>query len=115
MAFSAIPGTASGIFVLRTMKAERLGQLLGDDVWDENLTLQIPRELFQIVLRYILRGEIDKETFKNKLNELSDPEIRADAMTLAQQFRQEGRQEILQANIMDVLEIRFRNVPGGLR
>lgn len=115
MAFDAIPGTASGVFVLRTMKAERLGQLLGDAVWDENLILRVPRELFLIVLRYILSGEIDKEVFKNKLSEISDPEIRADAMTLAQQFRQEGRQEILQANIREALEIRFENVPRGLR
>jgi len=119
MAFEAIPGTASGVFVLRTMKAERLGQLLGDAVWDENLILRVPRELFQIVLRYILSGEIDKEVFKNKLNEISDPEIRADAMTLAQQFRQEGRQEgrqeILQASIREALKIRFGNVPKALR
>lgn len=123
MAFEAIPGTASGVFVLRAMKAERLGELLGDAVWDESLILRVPRELFQIVLRYIVAGEIDKEVFKNKLKEISDPEIRANAMTLAQQLhqegreegRQEGRQEILQANILEALEIRFEEVPAGLR
>ncbi len=119
MAFEAIPGTASGVFVLRAMKAERLGELLGDAVWDESLILRVPRELFQIVLRYIVAGEIDKEVFKNKLKEISDPEIRANAMTLAQQLhqegRQEGRQEILQANILEALEIRFENIPSGLR
>jgi predicted transposase/invertase (TIGR01784 family) len=119
MSFEAIPGTASGIFVLRAMKAERLGELLGNAVWDENLILRVPRELFQIVLRYIVAGEIDKEVFKNKLKAISDPEIRANAMTLAQQLhqegRQEGRQEILQANILEALEIRFEEVPAGLR
>lgn len=37
MGFESIRGTASGILILRTMKAERLAQLLHEAVWDESL------------------------------------------------------------------------------
>jgi hypothetical protein len=60
MAFEAIPGTPGGILVLRAMKAQRLGRLLDDQVWDENLMKLTPLELLQRVLRYLLAADIDK-------------------------------------------------------
>lgn len=46
MAFETIPGTAAGVLVLRAMKAERLGRLLDEAVWDEELILRVPRKSF---------------------------------------------------------------------
>jgi hypothetical protein len=40
--FEAIVGTPAGIMILRTMKAERIGSLLADPVWDEELLSQLP-------------------------------------------------------------------------
>lgn len=115
MDYKDIPGTSAGIFVLRAMKAERLGELLENSVWEEELAIQVPQDLFLMVLRYILDADVDKEAFVTKLEELQEPEIRSKAMTLAQQFRQEGRQEGRQEYILEALELRFGNLPEGLR
>ena len=91
--FEDIRGTPAGILILRTMKAERLSQLLADPVWDESLIVQLPRETFELLLRYILAADIDKTAFVNKVQAIQHSPTRHRAMTLAQQFRQEGRQE----------------------
>jgi hypothetical protein len=33
------------------MKAERIGSLLADPVWDEELLSQLPRSVFELLLR----------------------------------------------------------------
>jgi len=126
MAFEAIPGTSSGRLVLRVMKAERVGQLLGDWVWDEELMADTPLQLLQMVLRYLVGADIDKSGFKIRMEGVRDPQTRAAAMSLAQQLRQEGRleghqegrQEGLlkgrQEDILEALELRFERVPVGL-
>ena len=91
--FDRILGAPAGILVLRTLKAERTGQLLGAEVWDEAL---IRRALatFEMILRYVYgQADVDKTAFARKVAALHSPTIRDAAMTLAQQFRQEGRQE----------------------
>ena len=121
--FDSLPGTPAGILILRVMKAERLTQLLHDSVWDENLISQIPLEMFEVLLRYILAADIDKEAFRDRLQQIKDPHTKASAMTLAHQLRQEGRQEghqegaiqSLRLSILVVLESRFERVPDGLR
>ncbi len=115
MEFEAIPGTASGVLVLRVMKAERLGRLLDEAVWDEQLIVRVPREILQMVLRYILGADIDKEAFETRVMGIDDPETRSAAMTLAQRYHQEGRQEGRQEDVLEALAIRFTQVPEGLR
>jgi len=72
-----------------------------------------------LLIRYILDADIDKADFDRKVASVSNLDLRSNAMTLAQQFRQEGRQEgrmiILQENVIDALDIRFGEVPQGLR
>ena len=121
--FEAIRGTPAGILTLRVMKAERLSKLLDDVVWDEALFLRVPREMIELLIRYILDADIDKADFDRKVASVSNLDLRSNAMTLAQQFRLEGRQEgrqegrviILQENVIDALDIRFGEVPQGLR
>lgn len=119
MAFDAIPGTASGIYVLRAMKAERLGRLLDPPMWDLKIIKATHEDLLLMVLRFMYEKEIDKTAFSRKVEEISDPQIRATAMTLAQQFRQEGLQEGqhkgLQQAVLEELAIRFGVVPEGLK
>lgn len=127
MTFESIPGTAAGVLVLRAMKAERLGRLLDEVVWDEELILKVPREIFQLVLRFILGADLDRESFETRLKEIRDPETRTNAMTLAQRYYQDGRQEgrkegrqegLLRGRQEDVLEalaIRFDELADGLR
>ncbi len=103
MDFESMRGTPTGVLILRAMKAERLNQLLHEAVWDESLMVQVPREMFEMLLRYILDADIDKTAFMHKVEAIHNPQARTNAMSLAEQFRQEGlekgRQEGLQTGI----------------
>lgn len=80
-----------------------------------------------MLIRYILDADIDKTAFDRRVVQVISPSIRKTAMTLADQYReeglqkgrQEGRQEgqllARQAAVIDTLEIRFHHLPGGLR
>ena len=69
-------------------------------------------------MRYILDRDLDKPAFRRKLKTLRNPKLSKNAMSLAEQFRQEGRQEGLifskQQAILEALEIRFQRAPEGL-
>ena len=127
MPFEKILGTPMGILTLRALKAEKLQALLDDPVWDESLLIQLPAASFEMLMRYILDRDLDKPAFRRKLKTLRNPKLSKNAMSLAEQFRQEGirkgrqqgRQEGLifskQQDILEALEIRFNRVPEGLR
>ena len=127
MPFEKILGTPMGILTLRALKAEKLQALLDDPVWDESLLIQLPSVSFEMLMRYIFDRDLDKPAFRRKLKTLRNPKLSKNAMSLAEQFRQEGirkgrqqgRQEGLvlanQAAILEALEIRFNRVPEGLR
>jgi len=120
--FDKILGTPMGILTLRALKAERIGALLDDTVWDEPLLTQLPPFAIEMLLRYILRADIDKDQFLRKVKNITNPSIQSSIMTLEQQFRQEGRQEghqegqifSKQQAVIEVLETRFEQVPEGL-
>jgi predicted transposase YdaD len=128
--FDAIRGTPAGIMIMRTMKAERAAKLLADPVWDESLLVRIPRETFELLIRYILNADIDMDAFDGRVKSIQQSETRFTAMTLADQLRedglqkglqkgrQEGRQEgqivAQQTAVIEALEIRFGQVSQGL-
>ncbi len=116
--FESIAGTPAGIMILRILKAERSGDLLADPVWDESLLDLLPRLIFEMLLRYILHADIDKGDFDNRISRFQNAGTRNAAMSLAEQLRQEGRQEGhlagRQEAILAYLEIRFGPVPQGL-
>lgn len=92
--FTEITGTSLGTLTLRVLKAERTGDLMSDLVWDEALLLDLTPSHMERILRYIVGvGEFDKTTINRKLNTLKTPAIKDNAMTIAEQYRQEGRQE----------------------
>ena len=86
-------------------------------------------------MRYILDRDIANPAFRRTLKTLRNPQLSKNAMSLAEQFRQEGRQEghqegrqeghqegrqeglifSKQQDILEALEIRFQRVPEGLR
>jgi hypothetical protein len=87
-------------------------------VWDESLLDLIPRLIFEMLLGYILRADIDKDDFDNKIKAFQKTDTRTTAMSLAEQLRQEGhlagRQEGRQEAVLSNLQIRFGPVPHGL-
>ena len=135
MAFDQIPGTPAGILALRALKAARLGRLLDDAVWDEELIRQVPPELLHRLFRYIFSADIDNQAFLMKIASIKNAETRSTAMTLAQRFHREGQEEGLrqgrqegrlqglalgrttawQEAVVSVLATRFASVPDGLR
>ncbi|MEI8292380.1 MAG: Rpn family recombination-promoting nuclease/putative transposase [bacterium] len=138
MPFEKILGTPMGILALRALKAEKLQALLEDPVWDEGLLIQLPAASFEMLMRYILDRDLDKPAFRRKIQTLSNSKLSQNAMSLAEQFRQEGREETRslaeqfrregrqegrqeglifskQQDILEALEIRLERVPEGLR
>jgi predicted transposase/invertase (TIGR01784 family) len=142
MPFEKILGTPMGILTLRALKAEKLQALLDDTVWDESLLIQLPSASFEMLMRYILDRDLDKPAFRRRLKTLRNPKLSKNAMSLAEQYRQEGREETRslaeqfrqegirkgrqeghqeglifskQQDILEALEIRFQRVPEGLR
>jgi len=125
--FDKILGTPAGILTLRALKAEKLGELLGTAVWDELLLVELSAEAFERLMRYIFNADIDKPAFSAKLEKITHQSLNQKAMTLAEQFRQEGRQEgqqegrqegiviSKQQDIIEALEIRFDYLPEGMK
>ncbi|MFM8766191.1 MAG: Rpn family recombination-promoting nuclease/putative transposase [Spartobacteria bacterium] len=125
--FDKIIGTPMGILALRALKAEKLQALLDDPVWDEALLVQANPAFFEMLMRYILDRDLDKPAFHERLKSLNNPKLSKNAMSLAEQFRQEGIEEghqkgrheglifSKQQDILEALEIRFERVPEGLR
>jgi len=121
MPFESIPGTPAGILVLRTLKAERMDQLLSDLVSDEALLNKTPLEILQLVLSYILDADIDKEAFESKVKAIQTQSTRSTAMTLAQQYIQQGieqgidrgiRQGLQQGELAITLRLLMRKFPA---
>jgi predicted transposase/invertase (TIGR01784 family) len=117
--FDAIRGTPAGIMVLRVMKAERIGALLDEPVWDEAMLASIPESVFEILLRSVMNADIDTAVVRRNVTLFQSPQLKQHAMSLAQELRQEGRQEgrlqTLRDSVLEVLAVRFGEVPQGLR
>jgi predicted transposase/invertase (TIGR01784 family) len=121
--FAAICGTPAGILTLRVMKAEREGTLLGDEVWDEDLMMKVSREAFELVIRYLLGGEIDNAAFEDRLKKILQPQLQRTVMSLADQLIEKGIEKGIQkgvekgqkAAILEALLIRFGELPEGVR
>lgn len=120
--FDAIRGTPSGVVVLRTLKAERSGELLDQIVWDEPLLTQIPRALFEAFILYLSNADVDSEALERNIRSIETTELRNTAMTLAEKLHQkghqkghqEGRLSTLRESVLDALALRFDTVPLGL-
>ena len=83
-------------------------------MWDESLLDLIPRLIFEMLLGYILRADIDKDDFDNKIKAFQKTDTRTTAMSLAEQLRQEGHLAGRQEAVLSNLQIRFGPVPQGL-
>ncbi|MCX8510385.1 MAG: hypothetical protein ORN83_01400, partial [Chthoniobacteraceae bacterium] len=64
--------------------------------------------------RYISNRDIDIDAFRVMLNSLHNKNLKEKAITLAEQWREEGREAEAERSIIDVLNIRFGRVPEGL-
>jgi hypothetical protein len=135
--FHAIRGTPDGIFVLRALKAEPIGRLLCNAVWDNNLLSHVSRRLFDRFIPYVFdrTDPFDRPLVFRRIEGVRNQAHRTSAMTLAQHLRQEGRQEGIQEgelkglqegerkgtlaasrqSVLEALDLRFGPIPDGLR
>jgi predicted transposase/invertase (TIGR01784 family) len=118
LGFGEIRGTPGGILTLRALKAWSSGELLSDEVWDEELMGQLSADALQRLLRYVYSGEVDKADFRHKVRRIRDFKLQDTTMTLEQQFREEGKLEgKLEGKreaLLATLESRFGALPQGL-
>jgi hypothetical protein len=124
--YEEIQGTPEGVLALRSLKAEPLGELLHDLVWDHAVLTGVSREAVERFFRYVLNANVDTEAFRAKVDLQESKHLTQLAMTLADRFRQEGRQEGHQEGLyagevlsrrqalLEVLEVRFGSIPEGL-
>jgi len=117
--YEAIAGTPEGILTLRALKAEPMGELLGDAVWDEALLFSISESALERILRYIVNTEISIPKLKERLRKIQTKPLQSKTMTIADQLREEGKQEgqlrALRASVLRALEIRHGSYPDGIR
>ena len=125
LAYEDIGGTPEGILTLRSLKAEPLEELLLNVVWDREVITGVSPEAVERFFRYVLSTNVDKKAFKAKVTELESGNLITIAMTLAERFREEGREEARLESyqklrsrhirlVLSVLEVRFGSVPEGL-
>ncbi|MCX8510569.1 MAG: hypothetical protein ORN83_02330, partial [Chthoniobacteraceae bacterium] len=127
--YGEMRGSAAGVLSLRALRADALGELLHAMVFDETLLLRASESAVERLFRYISARDIDRNAFLETLNGLHNKNLKDKAMTLAEQWRQEGIEEGLergmekgmekgreqaQQSVIDVLEVRFGRVSEGL-
>ena len=82
--FGEIAGTADGRLALRALKAQSVGELLGDPVWEPSLLRVVSAGVLDYLIRYVWNQDVDKEAFSLRLRELSRTDLCQETMTLAQ-------------------------------
>ena len=131
MTYGAIQGTAEGILTLRALKAEAAGELIHEAVWEPGVLAGVSLEAAERFFRYMLNAGIDKESFQRRVQTATSGKVLQQAMTIANQFVQEGLRQGLSQGLsqglatgellaqrrilLEVLETRFGGIPKGLR
>jgi hypothetical protein len=129
--YENIAGTPEGILTLRALKAEPMGELLGDALWDESLLYSISEGALEPILRYVLNAEDNLSQLKERIGKIRTTPLRTKTMTLADQLRQEGKVEgelegllkgktegqlrAFRTAVLRALEIRHGSYPEGIR
>ena len=133
--YEKITGPPEGIVTLRALKAEPIGELLGDALWDEALLFSISEDALERILRYILNAEVNVTLLKQRIGKIQTKPLQTKTMTLADQLRQEGKLEgeregvlkgkkegltegqlrAFRTSVLRALEIRHGAYPEGVR
>ena len=125
--YEAPGGTPEGILTLRALKAEPVEELLSAKVWDTNLLGSISKGALERLMRYIFSGEVNKAAFMERITQLQTAPLQSKTMTLADQFREEGKQEglsqglnlgrliAMRSSIIRMLALKHGSVPQGIR
>jgi hypothetical protein len=117
--YDAFAGTPEGILTLRALKAEPMNELLEDVIWDESLLFSISEGALERILRYIINTEVSIPKLRDRLGKIQAKPLQSKTMTIADQLREEGKQEgrlsALRSSVLRALEIRHGAYPDGIR
>lgn len=129
--YQQIAGTPEGVLTLRALKAEPVGELLEDALWDEPLLFSLSESALERILRYILNAEIDTPKLRKRIAKMSTPSLQTKTLSIADQLRLKGRREgrregkregisegelrALRWSVLRALEIRHGVYPEGIQ
>jgi hypothetical protein len=115
----------------KLLKAEPVGELLGDPLWDEPLLFSLSEGALERILRYILNAEVSVTHLKERLGKIQAKPLQSKTMTLADRLREEGKLEgeregilrgkregqlrAVRTSVLPALEIRHGAYPEGIR
>jgi hypothetical protein len=113
--YDQLSGTPEGILTLRALKAEPVGELFTDRLWDEPLLGSLSDDAFERIMRYILNADSDVPQFQERIQRLHAQTIQSKAMTLAEKIHQKGREEGLQEGMTLAEKLHQKGREEGLR
>lgn len=121
--YERLGGTPEGILTLRALKAEPVDELLSDVMWDESLLFAISESALERMLRYILNADSNVSLLRERIRKIRSKPLQSKSMTIADQLRQEGRQEgisqgeirAFRTAVIRALEIRHGACPERIR
>jgi hypothetical protein len=125
--YQQIAGTPEGVLTLRALKAEPVGELLEDALWDEPLLFSLSESALERILRYIFNAEIDTPKLRKRIAKMSTPSLQTKTLSIAEQLRLKGRREgrregisegelrALRWSVLRALEIRHGVYPEGIQ
>ena len=113
--YEDLSGTPEGVLTLRALKAEPVGELFTDVLWDESLLFTISDDAFERLMRYILNADSDIPQFQKRIQRLQVNSIQSKAMTIAEQLHQRGREEGLKEGRTIAEQLHQRGREEGLK
>jgi hypothetical protein len=92
--YGDLRGTPEGVLTLRALKAEPVGELLSDPVWELRTLEMISGAARERFFRYMCAREQSRDAFLDRLARLEAcPTLKSEFMTIAEQLRAEGSRE----------------------
>jgi hypothetical protein len=133
--YQDLRGTPEGVLTLRALKAEPVNELLSDPVWDPETLEAISPDALERFLRYVYDRDVHRDAFLERMTGFNQfATLKSRLMTLAEQFRAEGREaghaaghavghaagqaagwaKAQRAAILRTLRLRFGSLPESL-
>jgi predicted transposase YdaD len=85
-------GTPEGVLALRVLKADPVNELLSDPVWEAGKWRMISADALARLMRYVCDRDLSRTALTQRIEQLKAPDLEETLMTIAEQYRAEGRE-----------------------
>ncbi len=89
--YEELKGTPEGVLALRVLKAEPVGELLSEAVWEAKVWRKLSWAALYRLMRYIVARAKSGEAVLRRIEKLKEPRLKEAYMTIAEQHWAEGR------------------------